>query len=129
MPDGMPKLTAVNVTIMQDGDFLEGAIVSLLPLEPNSRWNAGGVTGKDGKAKLRTLAQYDGVAPGKYKVTVVKTYTEPLPPELTEAQRRSYKGPPPVEYVHKKFADKKSTPLDLEVGSTVVNQSFDVEKP
>ena len=117
----------------QDGTALEGAIVSLLPLDSdNSRWNAGGVTDKNGKAKIRTLSQYDGVAAGKYQVTVVKTYVEPLPDwfkTATEAERRSYKSPPSVELVHKKFAGKKTTPLDLEVGSTPVQQTLEVEKP
>jgi len=133
LPEGMPKLTAVELTIMQDGTALEGAIVSLLPLDSdNSRWNAGGVTDKNGKAKIRTLSQYDGVAAGKYQVTVVKTYVEPLPDwfkTATEAERRSYKSPPSVELVHKKFAGKKTTPLDLEVGSTPVQQTLEVEKP
>ena len=129
----MPKLTPTVVTIMQDGAPLEGAIVSLLPLDAaNSRWNAAGVTDKSGKAKIRTLSQYDGAAAGKYKVTVTKTYVEPMPVEIkngTEAQRRSYKGPPPVEYVHKNFAAKHTTPLDLEVGTSSLEQTFEVEKP
>jgi len=129
LPDGMPKLMAVDLTIMQDGAPLDGAIVSLLPLDVNSRWNASGTTGKDGKAKMRTLAKYDGAAEGKYKVTVVKTYIEPLPPGLTQPEIRSYVLPPPVEYVHKNFAVPKTTPLELEVGSKPVKQTFEVEKP
>ena len=133
LPEGMPKLTAVVLTITQDGAPLEGAVVSLLPLDSaNSRWNASGVTTKDGKAIIRTLAKYDGAAVGKYKVIVKKTYTEPYPDwwaSGTEAQRRAYKSPPPVEHVHKKFADKKTSPLDLEVGSSPVNETFAVEKP
>ncbi|MCL2348704.1 MAG: hypothetical protein FWC50_10650, partial [Planctomycetaceae bacterium] len=39
LPEGMPKLTAVVLTITQDGAPLEGAVVSLLPLDSaNSRW-------------------------------------------------------------------------------------------
>lgn len=130
LPEGIPKLTPAVLTITQDGAPLEGAVVSLIPMDPgNSRWNAGGVTGKDGKAKIRTHAQYDGVAAGKYRVTVVKTFVEPLPPGLTEAQRRSYKGPPPVEYVNKKYADRLKTPLEVEVGDSPLSESFEVEKP
>ena len=130
LPDGMPKLTSVVLTVKQDGAPLEGAVVGLLPLDPaNSRWNAGGVTDKNGQAKIRTLAQYDGAVPGKYKVTVVKTFVEPLPEGLTEAERRNYKGPPPVESVHKNYAQKNTTPLDLEVGSSAVSETFEVEKP
>ena len=78
------------------------------------------------------LAQYDGVAAGKYKVTVVKTFVEPQPDWWatgTLAQSRAYKSPPPVEQVHKKFANKKTTPLDLEVAASPVNETLEVEKP
>jgi len=132
LPEGMPKLTPVVLTIMQDGAPLEGAVISLLPEDTASRWNAGGVTDKNGKAKMKTLAQYDGVAAGKYKVTVVKTFVEPQPDWWatgTEAQRRAYKSPPPVEQVHKNFADKKTTPLELEVATAPVNETLEVEKP
>ena len=43
LPEGMPKLTPVNLIVMQDGTPLDGAVVSLIPTD-NSRWNAGGVT-------------------------------------------------------------------------------------
>jgi len=133
LPEGMPKLTPVVLSVTQDGAPLEGAVVSLLPLDSaNSRWYASGVTAKDGKATIKTLAQYNGAVSGKHKVTVTKSVYEPRPDWWetgTEAQRRAYKSPPPVELVHKKFADKNTSPLDLEVGSSPVNQTFDVEKP
>lgn len=130
LPDGMPKLTPTVLTITCDGAPLDGALVSLIPLDPaNSRWNAGGTTDKDGKLKARTMAQYDGVAPGKYKITVQKTVLDPLPEGLSPAELMTYKRKPPQEFVHKKFHDKKTTPLELEVGSSAVAETLEVEKP
>jgi len=130
LPEGMPKLTPVVLTVTMDGAPLDGATVGLIPLDSaNSRWNAGGVTDQSGKAKIRTLAQYNGAVAGKYKVTVTKTYIEPSPEGQTYEEFRKTKRPPPVEHVHKKFAVQSSTPLELEVGSTAVDQTFEVEKP
>ena len=130
LPEGMPKLTSVILTVTLDGAPLEGATVGLIPLDSaNSRWNAGGVTDKSGKAKIRTLAQYDGAAPGKYKVTVMKKYIEPLPEGQTYEEFLKTERPPAVEYVHKKFATQSTTPLELEVGSSAVSETFEVEKP
>ena len=126
----MPKLTQVVLTITLDGSPLDDAIVSLIPMDAaNSRWDAGGATDKNGKLKARTLAQYDGVVPGKYKVTVMKTYVEPTPEGMPYEEFRNYKRPPPVEHVHKDFASQNTTPLELEVGSSPVSQTFEVEKP
>jgi len=130
LPEGMPKLTPVILTVTLDGEPLDGATVGLVPLDStNSRWNAGGGTDKNGKTKIRTLAQYDGVVAGKYKVTVTKTYIEPLPEGQTYEEFLKAKRPTPVEYVHKRFAIQSTTPLELEVGSAAVNQTFEVEKP
>ncbi|MCL2347015.1 MAG: hypothetical protein FWC50_02010 [Planctomycetaceae bacterium] len=130
LPEGMPKLTPVVLTFQQAGAPLDGAIVSLIPLDSaNSQWYAGGTTDAGGKLKAKTLAKYNGVVPGKYKITVIKTVLEPLPSGMTMAERMKYKPKPPVEYAHKKYADKKSTPLDLEVAGALLEQSFEVEKP
>ena len=130
LPEGMPKLTPTILTVTLDGAPLEDAIVGLIPLDSaNGRWNAGGVTDKSGKAKIRTLAEYDGVVPGKYKVTVTKTYVEPLPEGMTYQESLKFKRPPDVEYVHKDYATQSKTPLELEVGSSAVNETFEVEKP
>ena len=130
-PEGMPKLTPVVLTFQQSGAPLSGAVVSLVPIDSaNSRWNAGGTTDPQGKLKVKTLAQYDGAVPGKYKITVIKTERELLPEGMTMAERMKYKPKPPVEHAHKKYADKKSTPLEVEVSDTSANPlSFEVDKP
>jgi len=131
LPEGMPKPTPTTLTILQDGAPLEGALVSLFPMEAGSRWDGGGVTDSNGKAKMKTLGQYDGVVPGNYKVTVKKTFV-PKPPEgLSSSEVREWlaTAPPPTELVHKQFGTKETTPLDLKVDSSPVEETFEVEKP
>ena len=132
-PDGMPATTPVTITIMQDGAPLEGALVGFLSSDTvNSNWSAGGTTDSSGKAKMKTHSLYDGVVPGKYKVTVKKTRAEPLPDwygEVSEEKRLAYKPPPPEVFVHTKFGNMNTTPLEVEVGGSPVNETFEVEKP
>ena len=58
LPDGMPKLNPTTITVIQDGKPLEGAMVSLKPV--------------DGQDK--------GAPTGKFKVAVAKTVGEGTPP-------------------------------------------------
>jgi hypothetical protein len=78
LPDGMPKLYPVTITITQEGKPLEGASVALISEDPSmSQWVAGGLTDASGNAVIKTLSKYKGAASGKYLITIVKQYAEP----------------------------------------------------
>ncbi len=73
LPNGMPDLQPLVLTVTQQGAPLEGATVQLISADPSiSRWASGGVTNSEGQVNLKTLGQYEGVVPGTYKVTVYK---------------------------------------------------------
>jgi len=76
-PEGMPELYPATVTVMQDGNPLPGAAVTLLPQDAAlTRWPAGGTTDESGAVKLHTYSTYPGAPAGTFKVTVSKTTTE-----------------------------------------------------
>lgn len=130
LPEGMPKLTPCKVTINLGGAPLEGAIVGIVPEnEANSRWSAGGTTDATGTVTIYTLGQYSGAVAGKYKVTVMKQIVDAPPDTLSGAERQTWVGKPTVEVVHKKYKQKESTPLEMEVGTSHSETSFDVAAP
>ena len=68
----MPTPYPTVISIIQDGQPLQGVSIALIPMESTNSWNAGGMTDATGKASLLTLTKYDGVVPGKYYVIVTK---------------------------------------------------------
>lgn len=74
----MPKLYPCTIIVMQEGKPLEGASVSLMPMDSNSRWSAGGVTDSKGKAQISVHGKYTGVAPGRYHLCINKIEVEPI---------------------------------------------------
>ena len=69
-------LVPVEGVVYYDGTPLEGAAVKFFPEDVSGR-TATAMTGADGKFVLMTLNPKDGVAPGEYKVTVVKYENAP----------------------------------------------------
>ncbi|SIO36213.1 hypothetical protein SAMN05444166_4100 [Singulisphaera sp. GP187] len=75
-PDSAIKLVPVKGTVTLDGKPMANAMISFIPEAGNDASTAGGdTTGPDGNY----LAQYrnrNGLAPGKYKVTIVPGVAE-----------------------------------------------------
>ena len=80
LPDGMPKLNPTTITVIQDGQPLAEAMVTLKAVDESSKWTSGGMTDAKGVATIVTHGQYKGVPAGKYKVAVAKTLGEGTPP-------------------------------------------------
>ncbi|EMI15500.1 secreted protein [Rhodopirellula maiorica SM1] len=77
MPEGLPDLYPVTLTVHQGGAPLAGASVQLVASDPSlSRWVSGGSTDQNGEAVVMTHGKYLGAPAGKFKVTVNKTQTE-----------------------------------------------------
>lgn len=76
LPDGIPDLQPTTITITQDNKPLEGASIAFLPIEASNSWNAGGITDATGKAIIKTLSKYDGVAAGEYRILITKREAE-----------------------------------------------------
>jgi hypothetical protein len=92
----------VNGTVTLDGQPLEGAIVTFLPVEKGQGQIAHGTTDKDGAFDLTTSRPNDGAFPGEYKVTVVYAEGAAPPPSgnvkdafagLKKAQGQKLKAP------------------------------------
>ena len=71
-PEGLPKLVPLSVKVIQDGQPLNEASVSLISDKPElMRWPSGGVTGTDGVAVITTYG-FEGAPEGTFKVVVTK---------------------------------------------------------
>ena len=102
-PKGCPKLYPCTLKIIQDGEPLEGAMVSLFPEKTElSRWPMSGRTDVNGEVVLMTQT-FPGAPLGSYKVTVSKEEDmQQLPPVI-------------IQHVDEEFIDKETTPLKIEV--------------
>jgi len=134
LPDGMPKLYPVTITVTQDGTPMEGADVILSGV---GDWMSTGTTDANGLAKLYTLGQYVGVPAGTHKVTVTKVVAEgekpPPNPFDAESQRvfQEYQraGKTYVQFhtTAREYRIPDTSPLSVEVKSGVKNVSVDVK--
>jgi hypothetical protein len=124
-PDGMPKLYSAQVTVVSNGQPVADAMVTLMPIDPNSRWASGGQTNTNGIAILKTQGVYSGAATGKYKVCISKTETDPtvpVGPDETPPETNSY------NLIDPKFGDI-ATAEEIEVSAGNNSWKIDVGKP
>ena len=139
LPEGMPKLTPVTITVIQDGQGLEDASIALLPVDAANRFFAGARCDAKGIGVLRTHGKYPGVAPGKYKVVITKRYTDPskipsVDPEkdpagyskaMEDAAKEVLNS---YDLIDPKFAAAKTTPEEIEVAGAKIDKTIDVGK-
>ncbi|MDR3109754.1 MAG: hypothetical protein LBU65_08715 [Planctomycetaceae bacterium] len=112
-PADLPVLYQCQLTFTQEGKPLDGAEITLSPVEP-SRWAIGGVTDKDGIVSIRTNGSYAGIPEGRYKILVAKTIVE----------NKNY-----LSVVEPVFQQEKDTPLEIVISKGNNNKMFDVGKP
>jgi uncharacterized protein YfaS (alpha-2-macroglobulin family) len=128
VPDGLPKLVPVTLTITQEGKPLAGAVVSLVDPGGGIQFAVGGTTDAQGNVVLHTHGKHKGAPLGKFKVRVVKTETDQLPPHLQTApnmrspefgaySREIEKLPPQKTYtlIEKRYTQSNTTPLELDI--------------
>ncbi|WP_153556708.1 carboxypeptidase regulatory-like domain-containing protein [Roseimaritima sediminicola] len=133
-PEGMPELYPATLTVVQDGQPLPEATVSLFAEDASlNRWPAGGVTDESGVATLMTYSKYPGVPAGTFKVMVNKTVTEgdpiPEPPaaNATMEERAAYDRAiktgsfEAFQVVAKEFRTAGTTPLTVTVSADADN--------
>jgi hypothetical protein len=86
--DGRPELVAVTGTVKLNGEPLEGAMVSFVPVaQDGSQFQrpSTAITGSDGAFRLGTYGTADGIPPGRYKVGIQKReLVGELPPDFNE---------------------------------------------
>ena len=128
VPDGLPKLVPVTLTITQEGVPLSDAVVTLTDPSNSLQFMVGGTTNANGNVVLHTHGKYKGAPLGKFKVRVVKTETDQLPPHLQTApnmrspefgaySREIEKLPPQKTYtlIEKRYTQSNTTPLELDI--------------
>jgi hypothetical protein len=135
---GSAKTYKVKGVVTLDGQPVEGATVSLVPLEEGQGYPAGGLTGSDGSFRLTTFSTGDGAAAGHYKVLVTKTEAATgVGPQMdvkqmkklmagggrTARNRKSQKGDIPAVYGNREQTPLRATvpadgPLTLDLRST-----------
>ena len=118
-----PKLDGgvhVSGTLFLSGSPLEGAAISFHP-EGGTGQTSAAFSGADGKFTVTTKLPGDGMMPGNYIVTVIKT--EDKSPPMTEEERDRYAsthgGNYPeavIEYVtDRKYSNPKTSDLKVTV--------------
>ena len=116
------RLVKVNGVVTLDGQPIEGAMVTFLPVEAGKGQNAQGSADKDGVFQLTTTKPNDGAFPGEYKVTVTYSEGAEAPPSgnmkdafagFEKAQKQ--KRPPPKYVILPKYNDPAKTELRQKV--------------
>ena len=136
-PDGLPELFPCVITIIQEGQPLDGALVQLIPESGGTGWTVSGKTGTNGKANISTHADFAGAPAGTYKVLVSKTemspsqFTEPAqdaPQDEKTAYYNNISSEKRIKYtlVKPEFDDAKKTPLSITVAKGKNEATFDV---
>jgi len=80
---------SVNGVVTLDGQPIEGAIVTFIPVAKEGQI-AHGTTDKEGAFQLTTTKPNDGALPGEYKVTVV--YAEGAEPPPAKGLKEAFTG-------------------------------------
>lgn len=129
LPEGMPKLYPCALTIhYADGSAVDGATVGLYPAD-SGQWPGGGVTDKNGVVQAKTNGTYNGIAEGKYKVTVSKKEIPPIEAAKSMEEAMSRTTPQPVILVAPIFSDSQTTPLEVEIKQGKFSATLEVNKP
>jgi len=140
-PDGMPPLyPAVGIKVTQDGAPLEGAHVSLRPLDKSITWGIAGTTDAQGIAQLWTYGKHKGAYAGTFKVVVSKNVNEGEKEYLEALDRNDSRAAAAIEvksfsFLEEKFGLESQTPLEIEVTSSSkiievdVSPAVRIEKP
>ena len=137
-PADLPALYPCQITVMQDGKPLEGALVRLHS-DKSLRFTTSGVTDNQGVANIKTDVSWPGAPEGKYKVCVQKVVTssaQDLPKEVpnpttdragyAEYRKKAAEIGKATSYVDKKFLRPNSTPVTAEVTTSGCTQTVDV---
>ena len=115
-PKDLPRLFPCTLTFTQEGVPLEGASIIL---HSEDRWAVGGKTDEKGEASLVTNGHYDGAPAGTYKITVRKMIT------VQDAEGEVTKQ---TDVIPDQFKREAMTPLEIEIGKSDNNKTFDLGK-
>lgn len=114
-PPDLPKLYPCQVLVTYDDQTpIDNAFLSLYAEDPELRWSVTGTTDVSGKAVLTTHGRFRGAPAGRYKMTVNRR-------EVEEGGTKQSKV---FTYVEKKFTNRKTTPLEVEISKETKTLNF-----
>ena len=135
-PSDLPPLFPCKITVMQGGQPLPGASVTLFADGHQVRFTLGAVTDKNGVATIKTNIDWEGAPEGKYKVCIKKIVvpsssgsnddpsgqvgTEEYNKKLAEASAQV------KSLVDSKFLRPRNTPASITVTSSGIDETVDV---
>jgi len=126
LPDDMPRLFQVNITIKQEGVALEGATVTLEAKTPSKYGTASGTTDASGVVKPRTYG-HNGVPAGEYVVKVDKITVEGAREvALYEGETPTLVGGTRFRVVDARFTGASSDLTITVADKGATNETFDV---
>jgi len=134
LPDGMPRLYPVTITVTQDGVPLGDATVALVG---TSQWTPTGATNAEGVATLYTQGRFRGAPEGNFRVTITKMLEEgqrpPPSPFDAESERifqeyvRSGQTHRVFHVIPSAYRSADTTPLAVEIVRGTRNYTVNVE--
>jgi len=123
----MPPPVPTEITVMQGGNPLGGAVVRLQPVD-DSPWTAMGRTDASGRAIVYTMDRFRGAVPGRHKVTVSKTEMDAPPPPRPSGETEGLALPSPASFnlVDAQFMSAATTTLEIEAVRGTPTHTVDV---
>ncbi|MDR0336745.1 MAG: hypothetical protein LBI18_06605 [Planctomycetaceae bacterium] len=136
----MPKLYPVQLTLVQEGKPLDGAMVLLKRHSETTKYSCGGLSGANGVVKIQTHGKYAGAPEGSYTVTVSKTVTErsgpwnEIPSDEAAAQtwlqeNRSRLKETNYHIIDPKYGDSQTSDLKIDVTTKGLKTTLDLGNP
>jgi len=119
-PAGFPPLYPVSLKVMQEGQPLVDAAVSLRIADNSMTWSIGGRTDEQGIAVLWTHGKFRGAPAGTFKVAVEKVVNEGEKEMLEAADRgdTATAAKIPVNsyaFVKDEYTSIEKTPIEIEI--------------
>jgi len=127
-PADLPQLHPVHIEIIQGGNPLEGATVTLVSKVPATYGTASGTTNASGVASLRTYG-FEGAPAGDYAVLVTKEVPANQREGTTEEGLTYLIGGQLYRYVDAQFSNVNSTPISITVTERGARETLDVGDP
>ncbi|QDT29403.1 hypothetical protein Enr10x_47560 [Gimesia panareensis] len=129
-----PNRTPVSGTVTYNGEPVEGASISFVPVDQTKGQNANGLTDNAGLFQMGTFEGTDGVVAGEY--TVMITQFEPaevsqaLPEDDPNYDPNPKPQPPPENLLPEKYAsaDNSGLTVTVEDGKEIADLKFDLQE-
>jgi len=135
-PADMPPLYPCTITVTQDGQPLDGGMVTLASTDPSFKWVVFAQLDSSGTGKLFTQGLYAGAPAGEYQVVLSKEEVVSEQAGQTVVRQGEFgeeSFTPFIEtvfsLVEKKYTDVGTTPLSMTIARKGNDPKFDCGKP